>query len=241
MKRICLLIILALSSQLAFSQQQLSGTELLEKAIAYHDPNGHWNQFSGHLNVVMQTPDSPERDSKIAIDLPAEYFQVTAKRDTITTTYTINKGDCNIQLNGKGNLSEAMLKEHNLSCERANLYKNYYTYLYGLPMKLKDPGTHISETVEVKSFKGKEYLVLKATYDEAVGSDVWFFYFNPETYAMEIYQFFKGDPKGKGKDTGEYILLSEEAIVNGIKIPKIRAWYYNKDDKYLGTDLLKTE
>jgi len=31
-------------------------------------------------------------------------------------------------------------------------------------------------------------------------------------------------------------LLTEEAIVNGIKMPKIRAWYYNKDDKYLGTD-----
>ena len=241
MNRNCLLFVLAIFSQLAFAQQQLSGTELLEKAIEYHDPNGHWNQFSGSLNVIMQTPDGADRDSKIAINLPEEYFQVTAKRDTIITTYTIDKDACDIQLNGKGNLSEATLKEHNLSCERANLYKNYYTYLYGLPMKLKDPGTHISETIEVKSFKGKEYLVLKATYDEAVGSDVWFFYFNPETYAMEIYQFFKGDPKGKGKDTGEYILLSEEAIVNGIKIPKIRAWYYNKDDKYLGTDLLKTD
>jgi len=241
MKRILLIILVCLTSQLGLSQQQLTGDQLLEKAIQYHDPNSNWNQFSGDINVVMQTPDSPERDSKITINLPAEYFQVTAKRDTITTTYTINKDDCSIQLNGKGNLSEEALKEHNLSCERASLYKNYYTYLYGLPMKLKDPGTHISETVEVKSFKGKKYLVLKATYDEAVGSDVWFFYFNPETYAMEIYQFFKGDPEGKGKDTGEYILLSEEAVVNDIRIPKIRAWYYNKDDKYLGTDLLKTE
>ncbi len=44
---------------------------------------------------------------------------------------------------------------------------------------------------------------------------------------------------GKEKpDTGEYILLSEEALVNGIKMPKVRAWYYNKDDKYLGTDTL---
>lgn len=241
MNRTCLLVLLALSSQLTFSQQQLSGTELLEKAIAYHDPNNHWNQFSGSLNVIMQTPDGPDRDSKIVINLPEEYFKVTAKRDTISTTYTIDKGDCRIQLNGNENLSEATLKEHNLSCERATLYKNYYTYLYGLPMKLKDPGTHISETIDVKSFKGKEYLVLKATYDEAIGSDVWFFYFDPQTYAMEIYQFFKGDPKGKGKDTGEYILLSEEVIINDIKMPKIRAWYYNKDEAYLGTDLLKTE
>jgi len=241
MKRFLLLIALCLSSQLALSQRHITGDQLLDKAIAYHDPNGNWSQFSGNLNVTMQTPDGPERDSKITINLPAEYFQVTAKRDTIITTYTLDKDACHIKLNGNDALSEATLTEHNLSCERASLYKNYYTYLYGLPMKLKDPGTHISETVAIKSFKGKEYLVLKATYDEAVGSDVWYFYFNPKTYAMEIYQFFKGDPKGKGKDTGEYILLSEEAQVNGIKIPKIRAWYYNKDDKYLGTDLLKTE
>ena len=131
-------------------------------------------------------------------------------------------------------------KENNLSCDRANLYKNYYTYLYGLPMKLKDPGTNIHEKVERKTFKGKEYLVLKATYDESVGSDIWYFYFNPETYAMEIYQFFKTDDSGKLKpDSGEYILLTEEATVNNIKIPKNRAWYYNKEDKYLGTDILK--
>ena len=105
-------------------------------------------------------------------------------------------------------------------------------------MKLKDPGTQLSPKVEEVVFKGNNYLKLKVTYDEAVGSDVWFFYFNPTTYAMEIYQFFKGDPDGAGKDTGEYILLSEESTVHGIKMPKVRAWYYNKDDKYLGTDTI---
>ena len=54
---------------------------------------------------------------------------------------------------------------------------------------------------------------------------------------MELYQFYKTDDSGSEKtDSGEYILLSEEAMVNGIKMPKVRAWYYNKDEKYLGTD-----
>lgn len=106
-------------------------------------------------------------------------------------------------------------------------------------MKLTDPGTKIHEKVERKKFKGKEYLVLKVTYDEAVGKDVWFFYFDPKSYAMEIYQFYKGDPNKEGKGTGEYILLTQEAVVNGIKMPKNRAWFYNKDDSYLGTDRLQ--
>jgi hypothetical protein len=37
---------------------------------------------------------------------------------------------------------------------------------------------------------------------------------------------------------GEYIILENELMIGGIKMPKDRAWYYNKDDKYLGTDYL---
>jgi hypothetical protein len=60
-----------------------------------------------------------------------------------------------------------------------------------------------------------------------------------KSYAMEVYQFFKTDDSGKEKPaTGEYILLSEEALVSGVKTPKVRAWYYNKGDGYLGTDSL---
>jgi hypothetical protein len=218
--------------------QDLTGPQLLEKALSYHDPSGNWETFNGAFNVTMESPNKAPRLSEITINLPEEFFQVKATRDTIVTEYSLKQGACGIKLNGKEDLSEAELKENNLSCERANLYKNYYTYLYGLPMKLKDPGTHISEKVVRKSFQGKEYLVLKATYDEAIGSDIWYFYFDTETFAMEVYQFFKGEPMGKGKNTGEYILLTETLSINNIKMPKKRAWYYNKDDKYLGTDIL---
>jgi len=39
-------------------------------------------------------------------------------------------------------------------------------------------------------------------------------------------------------DTGEYILLSDEVVINDIKMPKSRVWYTNKEDKLLGTDIL---
>jgi len=213
--------------------QELIATDLLKKSIEYHDPNGNWNTFSGELQVTMETPKSPARISTIKIDLPSEYFTVSAVQDTVQTTYTIHKGDCTTSI------KNPKPDSRRTPCETAELYKNYYTYLYGLPMKLEDPGTRIDPKVQRKTFKGKEYLVLKASYDAQVGSDIWFFYFDPTTYAMEIYQFYKGDPNKEGKDTGEYILLTEEAVVNDIKMPKIRAWYYNKDDKYLGTDILK--
>ncbi|WP_299105374.1 DUF6503 family protein [uncultured Tenacibaculum sp.] len=234
MKKLLILFISILSVQ--SYAQELTGKQLLDKAIQYHDPNGNWDTFKGTLLVTMETPKSPNRDSEIQINLPEEYFYVKASRGENTTEYTIDKDACRIGFNGQENPSEAILKEHKLSCDRAKLYKNYYTYLYGLPMKLKDQGTIIHDKVTRKTFKGKEYLVLKVTYDQKVGSDTWYFYFNPETYAMEVYQFFKEKPT-----SGEYILLSDKVTVNGIKMPKNRAWYYNKNDGYLGTDILKNK
>ncbi len=216
------------------NSQELTGQQLLEKSIQYHDPNGNWKTFNGTLQVTMETPKNAPRISTIKINLPKEYFYVKAASDGKTTEYTVEKNDCTIAFNGKTDISEEVIKENKLSCKRANLYKNYYTYLYGLPMKLEDKGTIIDPKVMKKTFKGKEYLVLKATYAEGVGKDTWYFYFDPKTYAMEVYQFFKDE----SKNDGEYILLTEEAVINGVKMPKKRAWYYNKDNGYLGTDIL---
>ncbi|MBV1922737.1 MAG: hypothetical protein KUG68_01780 [Flavobacteriaceae bacterium] len=234
MKNYFIILFLLITNAFVFGQN-LTGEELLAKAIAYHDPQNNWDTFNAAFNVEMESPKSSKRTTEIKINLPEEYFYSKAIKDTLTTEFTLDKGSCSIVFCGTKDFSEAQVKEYGLNCERASMYKNYYTYLYGLPMKLKDAGTIIHENVERKSFKGKEYLVLKVTYDKTVGGDIWYFYFNPKTFAMEVYQFFHDE----SKNDGEYILLSEEEIIQGIKMPKIRKWYYNTDDGYLGTDTLK--
>ncbi|MFY9243913.1 MAG: DUF6503 family protein [Polaribacter sp.] len=234
MKKITTLLFL-FTSIISFSQE-ITGSQLLEKAIEFHDPNNNWNTFNGALFVTMETPKNGDRLSKININLPKQYFSVVAKRDTIITEFIVDKNKISFSLNGDKNPSEELKKKFSLNEDRANLYKNYYTYLYGLPMKLKDKGTIIDEKVERKKFKGKEYLVLKVTYPKEIGKDTWYFYFNPKTYAMEVYQFFKDT-----KESGEYILLSGLETINEIKMPKVRAWYYNKDNVFLGTDILSTK
>lgn len=222
-----------LISTISFSQK-LNGEQLLEKAINYHDPNGAWPSLHAQLNVIMSTPDGKDRLSEISMDLPMEYFKLSSLKEGVKVEQTVSKGDCELALNGSSDFSDEDAKTHGLSCERANMYKNYYTYLYGLPMKLKDPGTIIDPKTERKTFKNKEYLVLKVTYEKEVGEDIWYFYFDQKTYAMEVYQFFHDE----SKNDGEYILLSGMETISGIKMPKSRAWYYNKDDAYLGTDVL---
>lgn len=231
-----LLIIVALLFSMQSFSQQLTGKQLLEKAIKYHDPKGNWETFKGKLLVSMQTPKRPNRDSDIKIDIPNQYFSVKAASGENTSTYIVDKDSISIVFNGDKNPSEEVLKKNRLSKARAKMYQDYYTYLYGLPMKLNDPGSIVAEKTMKKTFKGKEYLVLKVNYEKEVGKDTWYFYFNPKTYAMEVYQFFHDE----SKNDGEYILLTGEEIINNVKMPKKRAWYMNKDDKYLGTDVLKS-
>jgi len=59
-----------------------------------------------------------------------------------------------------------------------------YTFLYGLPIKLKDRGTIIDRKVYNKTFKGKMYNVLKVSYNEPIGKGIWYFYFDPSTSAL---------------------------------------------------------
>ncbi|WKN44621.1 DUF6503 family protein [Tunicatimonas pelagia] len=233
-----LTLVLSFVLNAAALSQDLTASELLERAIAYHDPDGQWVTFNDAFTVVMTRPNSPKRESRVAINLPEDYFSLEAERDTITTQYIIDQSDCQMLYQGEL-IDGTVAQSTDMSCERGAMYKNYYTYLYGLPMKLRDPGTNINHPVEQKEFQGKQYLVLKATYNADVGSDVWYFYFHPETYALQVYQFYKTNESGEMlPDSGEYILLSEEATVSGIKMPKVRAWYYNKDNQYLATDTL---
>jgi hypothetical protein len=236
MFRIIFLILLFHISLIGLSQS-LSSEELLLNAIDYHDPNNNWPSFNEEFTVTMETPNSSDRKSNVKINLPAERFRLTVNKEQNIQEYILDGNDCLLRLNGSEEISETERKTFNLNCDRANMLKDYYTYLYGLPMKLKDPGTIIDPKVMHKTFKNKAYLVLKVTYAESVGGNTWYFYFNPLTYGMEVYQFFHDE----SKNDGEYILLSGEETINEIKMPKKRAWYYNQDNTHLGTDILSKD
>ncbi|MDX1627638.1 MAG: DUF6503 family protein [Fulvivirga sp.] len=210
--------------------------EVLAGSIAYHDPNNQWPDFKGKLDITLNMPDEPDRYSEVLIDLPGEEFEMYVKKgnDHIYRKWASTMDQCEVIFNGSDNFSEKQREKHRLTCEQTLKYRNYYTYLYGLPMKLRDPGTIIDSDVRKVNFHGKEYLRIKVTYEEQVGSDIWYFYFDPKTLAMEAYQFYHDE----SKNDGEYVLLKEEVKYKDMRIPKIRTWYVNKNDQLLGVDEL---
>ena len=219
-------------------QPKLTGPQLLNKAIAYHDPDGNWPQFIGNLEILMTMPEGKDRTSYVDINLPEKTFELISKRGDLINEYRVFKDSVTVAKLDLSKPDSTIVSEPE-DFERAVFMRNYYTYLYGLPMKLKDPGTVVSYEVQNKKLNKKDYLVLQVNYKAGVGSDVWFFYFDPATYRMEAYQFYR-EKENRQPDlsTGEYILLSGEHKTNGIIMPKVRNWYYNKDKKYLATDVI---
>jgi hypothetical protein len=229
------LIIIALFLISFVSIKAQTAHAIMDKSIAYHDPSQYWGKFQGKLMIDLLMPDSTKRYSQISIDLPNEVFEMEERKGEDVIHRKIDASGCILKLNGKPNFSEDQAQTHRLTCERAEMYKNYYTFLYGLPMKLKDAGATLHDDFESVVFKTKEYYKLKITFDEKVGKDTWYLYINPVNYAMEIYQFYHDE----AKNDGEYILLNGEIEYQNMRIPKVRKWYTNKEDKYLGTDDLK--
>ena len=214
---------------------QHTAEQLLDKSIKYHDPTSNWDSFKGQLSFTVERPDRPDGKRKVIIDNKKKEFSFWAKYDEGLLNYKVSKDKPTVLWNNTLLVPGDLAEKYRISADRAIMYRDYYTYLYGMPMKLKDVGTIIHPEVTLVDFYGKKYNKIKVTYDQEVGEDIWYFYFDTNTNSLGAYQFFHDE----SKNDGEYILFEEMIEIDKIKIPRIRKWYYNKDEKFLATDILE--
>lgn len=206
--------------------------DLLARSIAHHDPEGKFLTGAWCLTFRETRPGGSDRHSEILVDVPGERFKMLRKGEH-EIAGVIDGERCEMTLDGRSDVTDAEREEHRLSCERLGFMRNYYVYLWGLPMKLHDPGTRLGK-VEETTFEDQPVYGLRVTYDAEVGGDVWFFYFDRDSHALVGYRFFHDEEK----NDGEYIVLEGEHEAHGMRLPESRAWYTHQDDRHLGTDIL---
>jgi len=235
MNRWTLLIagLLALAS-FAQASDPADASALLERSIRHHDPEGRWETFAHTLVFEESRPDGTMRVSRVTIDLPGELFVHDVKTGKTHLVRRIEAGTCEASLDGSTSFTVEQAEEHRLSCDEIKRYRDYYTYLWGLPMKLRDPGTRLDPEIRRTTFADREVLAIGVTYDPDVGGDTWTFYFDPSSYALTGYRFHHD----VSKNDGEYIILEGEFEIDGMSLPRSRTWYVNDDDRLLGTDTL---
>lgn len=214
--------------------QNLSPEQILTNSITYHDPQGKLFDHNVTLHMTETRPNGSDRKSKIKFDLHQEYFEMMRNVDDLLISSRYDKGTASFTVDGKKEFSDEIKEKYRLEADRLTMLKNYYQYLWLLPMKLNDPGTNLNPLVKTVDFFGKNSLEVRVTYDPNVGGDVWYFYFHPDTFALQGYRFYHEEEK----NDGEYILLDGETVHKGVRLPKERKWYTHKEDKFLGADIL---
>lgn len=221
----------------AFAAEVPSADDLLAASIAHHDPDGHFLSEAWCLSLEETRPGGPDRQTELLIDVPGERFELDRRTDHHTTGI-LDGERCEWTLDGRGDITDAEREEHRLTCDRLRTMRDYYTYLWGLPMKLRDPGTQLG-AVEETTFQDRPVHGLRVTYAEEVGSDTWYFYFDCESHALVGYRFYHDE----AANDGEYVALDGELEATssqgrGPRLPARRAWYTHGDERHLGTDVL---
>lgn len=234
--RLLLTAFVLMITSYASEAQKLTPIEIIDKSINYHDPEGKMLKNKLIFSFLETRPKGKDRRTVIEMNVKKEKFQMAQVIDNIQINSFYNRGIIGILVDGEKTYSEVIAKKYRLSNQRVAMMKNYYEYLWLLPMKLKDPGTNLNPMVKEVDFFGKQSLEIRVTYDPAVGSDVWYFYFHPQSYALQGYRFYHEEEK----NDGEYILLEGETTQDKIRIPRSRTWYTHKEDKLLGTDILES-
>jgi hypothetical protein len=214
--------------------------QVIDRAIAYHDPSGVWKTGRIRLDVHTTYSDAlaeqrgiPKTANLVLVLSPAqEEFGYAKEAGDDRIDISVRRGQSTTIVNGSADVSEA--ERERLRLREAELYRDYCEYLYGMPMKLRDSGTILDPRVNSLRFNDRVVWELRVTYKPEVGEDIWYFYFDHDTFALVGYKFHHDE----AKNDGEYITLEDEIVdeASGLRLPKTRAWYYNADDKHLATD-----
>jgi hypothetical protein len=215
----------------------LSGPDIVARSIAYHDPTQAWLQQAHTLHLYEGRPGGGYRITDLVLDEGNDTFAMTQRNAQDLIYRQLHADTCVLKLNGQTTFTAAEAKRHRLTCERTAFMRNYYSYLWGLPMKLQDPGTRIDDDAYLVDFFSESLLQVKVDYATEVGSDVWYFYFHPATYALRGYRFYHDE----AANDGEYILLDGEAQVGPLRLPARRSWYTHGDRLFLGSDEILAE
>lgn len=196
------------------SSDQLTGPELIQKSIEFHDPNKMWSSLKATFSFTDSLP--APRESRV--------YSVSFENNLSKMVYR------NQDLNYIVWNDSVQVFEGEIDHEGAIRMRNYYTYLWGLPMKLNDSGTQIDQKVRKEELNGKSYLVARVPYKK----DIWYFYINHESYQIEAYKFYQDETN----QTGEIIYLDGLVLYQGLRIPADRSWFRTENGEFLGTDQL---
>lgn len=206
---------------------------LLAGSIAFHDPGGVWGREPVRIDWSGTGSDGEPRVA-IVLDLAPDPSTLSLSGEYLGSTieYRTDPGGWSATVDGVTDLSPETRERMRLGREDGYFWRSYFGFLAGLPMKLRDPGTRIDPEPRDEVFAGRAVKTIRVTYDPSVGGDIWYFYFDPATAELVGARFYHDETAGDG----EYLIFEDRTAAGGLTIPRIRRWFTNAEDRFLGAD-----
>ncbi len=210
-----ILLLLALGS-MSVSAAPASTQSILERAIAYHDPDGSWTTLRTTFHFDETRPDGKASKSTMELENSRSFMRVDMGGKE---SYAITGETCVVLTGDKDE-------------KRGLMIRNYFLYLWGFPMKLLDFGTEFAPEIGSSEIDSHTCDVLQVIYEK----DTWYFHIDRDSGRMRQCEFYKDETQA----AGEIITLEEEVLVGSTRIPKKRNWDKIPGHEYLGTDILSS-
>ena len=204
---------------------------LLKKSISYHDPDNNWTNFQNHIKVAteLRTEEVPQLSKReIHMNIPGDYFALDWTSKEIKIHGELSSDTCFAEPLESISEEQAKSVERSLGCKGISMYKDYYHYLLGIPMKLLEDKAIVTDSVLSRTHDGVAYDVVKINYEPVDTSPAWYFYFDKNDHSLQLCKFTSAEDESKG---GEYILYEGETIVQNIRMKPKHIWLYNTPER----------
>lgn len=212
---------------------------LVARSIAFHDPDGLWGEAP--IRLAWHGTDA-EGEERMALDLRfapgVDSFSLQGSYAGRSLAYRAGAAGWSATVDGRAasELDSTVRGRMGLVRDDGLFWRNYFGFLAGLPMKIRDPGARLDSATAGTRFDGREVRSVRVTYDPEVGGDVWTFYFDPTTAALVGARF----DHDEGANDGEYLVFEGLATDSTLRLPRERRWYVDADDRFLGTDVIRS-
>jgi hypothetical protein len=211
-----------------------TSVEILNRAIAFHDPLQKWADYSGKVHLMTIFSDGRTSGGEIIeIQTKENFYQCTGISSKIIKG--IKNDACFREVDGNKSPGEDLIKKFNLDDETIHQYKGWHYFHLGILMELRASGLVLEDKIENAKFQGNDCLALKFTYNaskiknEFYKDSNWTFYINPINYSVIGF-----------KEVGvmnRYAVFSGIITLNGLKIPLCRTYFNNADNSFIMVDI----
>ncbi|HEX5168972.1 MAG TPA: DUF6503 family protein [Cyclobacteriaceae bacterium] len=213
-----------------------TASELIDRCIAYHDPQGLWANFAGKLRCV-NVRSNVIYDEILEINNTTGYYKSSLKAPDAKIIRGIKNNVAFRSVDGDSTLTEKEMQDRGLTDPMIRFWNTVHINHFGLPMEIRKSGISLSDSVETEKFDDRECFVIKGTgkKDSVVNpfyEGEWKIYIDSQNFSV------RGIEVKSAMFNTTYIIAFEGTLnLNGIILPKVKIGSDKNDPWLVSTDV----